>query len=408
MRKISLTFALLFVLMSQSYAQVFDPNLGYVVDANGNELPNTVVTAMPFLRIAPDARGGSMGDAGIVSAPTYASIHYNASNIMFAKKNTGLGFTYSPWLRSLNLDDIYLLHMAGYYKLDDNQFVAAGLRYFSLGEIQFKDSGGNDLDRGNPREGEFALTYGRKLGDNLSAAITGKYVYSNLATGQQVDNRDITTASSFAADVSATYKSKIEMGGYDAELKFGLAVTNIGSKVSYFTDEKIKDFIPTNLGIGSGLKLELDEYNSIEFIMDINKLMIPSPINEKIKKDGKDVVNPDYDKNEDGVADYRQKSLVSGMFGSFGDAQGGFKEELKEYTISVGTEYWYADQFALRAGYFYESESKGGRNFLTLGVGLKYNVFGIDLSYLVPTTSTRRSPLDNTLRFGLSFDLDSE
>lgn len=386
-------------------AQVYDPTRGCVVGPDGKCLPNTVVTAMPFLTIAPDARGGGMGDVGIATTPSINSLAYNASNLAFLEKDFELSLTYTPWLRDLNLNDIYLLYLNGVYKIDEFQTISASYRYFSIGEIPFTGTSGEELGLGMPREGEFAVAYSRKLGDNFAAALTGKYLFSNIASGQQINGIDITTASAIAADVSLTYKSDMQLGEMDAAMTYGLSLRNIGSKVSYSEDGSNEDFIPTTFGLGAGMELNIDEYNRFNFGLDLTKLMIPSPISKRIvNENGELVDNPDYDTDESGIADYREKGLFEGMFGSFADAQGGFKEELKEINIGFGVEYWYNNQFAARAGYFYEHPEKGGRNFLTIGLGLMYNKFGIDLSYLVPTNN-RRTPLDNTLRFGLSLDL---
>lgn len=390
-------------------AQVFDPNKGCVVDNNGDCVSNTLLTAVPFLRITPDARSGAMGDVGIALTPNSNSMHFNPSSLVFAKDQSGFSFTYTPWLTNLNLDDIFLLYISGYYKIDENSVLGGGIRYFSLGDIDFTDDRGNSLGVGRPREGEFTLAYGRKLGDNLSASLSGKYIFSNLASGQQVNGLDINTAQAFAADLGINYRKKTTMSGYKGEISYGLALTNIGSKVSYTRDNIIRDFIPANLGLGSSLKLDLDQYNSLTFALDFNKLLIPSPISRKIyDENGIDIDNPEWDKDPigtpgHGIADYREKSLFSGMLGSFGDAQGGFREEMKEIAISFGAEYWYDKQFAFRGGYYWESAEKGNRRYFTVGAGIKYNVFGIDLSYLIPT-SVIPNPLDNTLRFSLLFD----
>ena len=380
-------------------AQIFDPNKGCVIDNNGVCISNTLLTAVPFLRITPDARSGAMGDVGIALDPNSNALHFNASSLVFAKEQSGFSFTYTPWLTNLNLDDIFLLYISGYYKIDENSVLGGGIRYFSLGDIDFTDDRGNSLGVGRPREGEFTLAYGRKLGDNLSASLSGKYIFSNLASGQQVNGLDINTAQAFAADLGINYRKKTNMGGYKGEWSYGLALTNIGSKVSYTTDNIVRDFIPANFGLGTALKLELDQYNTLTFGLDFNKLLVPSPI-AKFTTEGE---NPEYDKNENGIADYREKSLFSGMLGSFGDAQGGFREEMKEVAISFGAEYWYDKQFAFRGGYYWESAEKGNRRYFTVGAGIKYNVFGIDLSYLIPT-SVIPNPLDNTLRFSLLFD----
>jgi hypothetical protein len=331
-------------------------------------------------------------------------MHFNASNLVFAEDKSGFSFTYTPWLRNLNLDDIFLLYISGFYKLDENQAVGGGIRFFSLGDIDFTDPQGGSLGTGRPREGEFTLAYARKLGDKLSASLSGKYIFSNLASGLQVNGVDINTASAFAADFGLNYRTRTNLGGYKGEWSYGLALTNIGSKVSYTRDNIVRDFIPANFGLGSALKLDLDQYNSLTFALDLNKLMVPTPIAMKtLNSDGTLQNNPEWDKDGNNIADYREKSLFSGILGSFGDAQGGIAEEIKEVSVSFGAEYWYDRQFAFRGGYYWESSEKGNRRFFTVGAGIKYNVFGIDLSYLIPT-SVIPNPLDNTLRFSLLFD----
>ncbi|MCZ2101883.1 MAG: type IX secretion system outer membrane channel protein PorV [Chitinophagales bacterium] len=385
-------------------AQVFDPNKGCVIDNNGNCVSNTLLTAMPFLRITPDARSGAMGDMGIALSPNSNSMHFNASNLVFSEQESGFSITYTPWLTNLNLDDIFLLYTSGYYKIDKNSAIGGSIRFFSLGDIDFTDTQGGSLGTGRPREGEFSLAYARKLGDNLSASLTGKYVFSNLASGQQVNGVDINTAKAFAADLGVNYRKKTNIGDYKGELSIGAAITNIGSKVSYTRDNLVKDFIPANLGLGSAIRLDFDQHNSLTFGLDLNKLLVPTPIaSTRLDVNGNAVPNEDWDKDGNDIADYREKSLFSGILGSFGDAQGGFKEELKEIAVSVGVEYWYDNQFAFRTGYYWESAEKGNRQYFTVGAGIKYNVFGIDLSYLVPT-SVIPNPLDNTLRFSLLFD----
>ncbi len=397
-------FGVIVLLPMSIMAQVFDPVKGCVVDNNGQCISNTLLTAVPFLRITPDARSGAMGDVGIALDPNANSMHFNASSLVFAEDQSGFSFTYTPWLTNLNLDDIFLLYISGFYKIDDNSVLGGGIRYFSLGDIDFTDANGGSLGVGRPREGEFTIAYGRKLGDKLSASLSGKYIFSNLASNQQVNGVDITTAKAFAADLGINYRTKTKMGGYKGEWSYGLALTNIGSKVTYTRDNDVRDFIPANFGLGTALKLELDQYNTLIFGLDFNKLLVPTPISKFIyDANGKEIPNPEYDKNDNKIADYREKSLFSGMLGSFGDAQGGFKEEVKEVSLSIGAEYWYDKQFAFRGGYYWESAEKGNRRYFTVGAGIKYNVFGIDLSYLIPT-SVIPNPLDNTLRFSLLFD----
>jgi len=399
------------LLSFQSSAQsfVFNSDEGCITNVGDTDcISNAVISAMPFLRIAPDARGGAMGDVGIALSPNSNAMHYNASNLVYAEEETAMSVTYTPWLRELNLNDIYLAYLSGYKKIDDLQTVGFGLRYFSLGEISFTDNDGVSTGSGRPREFEISGAYARKLSDKLAAGLTAKYIYSNLASGQMAGGLDINSANAFAADFSLTYRSKGKTGGYNSEFAMGLALTNIGTKVSY-TNQAIKDFLPSNLGLGSSLKLELDDFNTVEFALDVNKLMVPTPVARFIDDNDPTtppLPNPEYSQDGDDIADFRQKSLFSGLFGSFSDAQGGLGEELREFAYSFGVEYWYDKQFAVRAGYYYENEDKGDRKFLTVGLGLKYNVFGIDLSYLVPT-SNQRNPLDNTLRFGLVFDFAS-
>ncbi len=390
---------------NQANAQ-FDPIKGCVVDANGNCLPNTILSAMPFLRIIPDARAGAMGDLGLATSVDPNAMHFNSSKLAFVDNNIGLSATYTPWLRDLGLTDVYLTYLTGYKRIDKLSTVGFGLRFFSLGEINFTDDQGNSQGTGRPRELEVSLAYARKLGENFSAGLTAKYIYSNLASGQEVAGILISSANAFAADISLTYKKDVNLGGYDSEWTIGYALTNVGTKVTY-TQSTTKDFLPMNMGLGTAIKMNFDDYNSISFGLDINKLVIPSPISStRITETGEIVPNEDYDANNNDIGDYREKSMFSGLIGSFGDAQGGASEEFKELNYSFGAEYWYDNQFAVRAGYYFEHPEKGDRNFLTVGVGLKYNVFGLNLSYLVPTNN-RRNPLDNTLRFTLNFDLDA-
>jgi hypothetical protein len=404
MRKFTLLVGLIYLTFNTN-AQ-FDPTKGCIVDSNGECVPNTVLTAMPFLRIAPDARGGAMGDVGIALTPDANSMHYNAANLVFMEEDASAAVTYTPWLRDLQLNDIFLAYGSGTKKIDDRQSLGFALRWFSLGELNFTDASGIETGVGRPREFEFGVAYARKLGDNLSASLTGKYIYSNLASGQFVNGIEISSATSFAADIGIAYKKKLKVSGYNAQLGVGATISNLGSKVSY-TNNDVKDFLPANLGIGSSLSIDFDAYNTLTVALDINKLLAPTPVAKTcIDPDDPDVTFqcPEWDQDGDGIADYRQQSLFEGIFGSFGDAQGGAQEEFKEFSFSTGFEYWYDKQFAFRMGYYYENPLKGARQYMTVGLGLKYNIFGIDISYLVPTSAVR-SPVDNTLRFGMMFDI---
>ncbi len=394
MRKI-LVF-LFIAIAGSSNAQTWDPNKGCIVDANTGEcLQNTILTAMPFLRINPDTRSGGLGDAGVALTPDPNAMHHNAARLAFSEKNLGISITYSPWLRNLGIDDIYLLYASGYYKLDKLQTVGMSIRYFSLGKIDFRDENGNDIGTGQPNEMELAAAYSRKLSDVFSASLSAKFAYSNLATGKVLGAYTISTAKTFAADIGVFYRNKLGASGRRNYLNAGLALTNLGAKVTY-TQGVVKDFIPSNMALGAAYEMNFDDYNSLTATLEINKLMIPSP-----RKPG----DPDYDTDNNKIADYREKGLFEGIFGSFSDAPGGFTEELQELMYSLGLEYWYDKQFAVRAGYFHENSLKGNRKYMTLGCGVKYNVFGLNLSYLIPTTNNR-SPLANTIRFSISYDFD--
>lgn len=360
---------------------------GKYYNIDGSPCTNTVVTAVPFLRITPDARSGGMGDAGVAISADANSIHNNASKLVLAEEDFSVSATYTPWLSSLGLNDVYLAYLSGYKKIDDLQAVGASLRYFSLGSIPFTDENGEALNVGQPNEFEVALAYSRKLSDNFTAGLTGKFIYSNLAAGQQVGSELIEAGVAGAADLSFTYQKDLKSRTLDdSELTVGLALTNIGSKITY-TRSTDRDFLPANFALGAAWKMQLDDVNSIMVTAEVNKLMTPTPCLDSLCNN----------------AERRAQSPISGVFNSWSDAPEGFSEELKEFTYSVGAEYWYDEQFAVRAGYFNEHIQKGGRRYLTLGLGLKYNIFGLNFSYLVPT-SNQRNPLDNTLRFSLLFD----
>ena len=361
----------------------------------GEKCSNAVVSAVPFLRIVPDSRGGAMGDVGVATSADANSMHYNPSKMAFVDKNVSISATFTPWMRALGLNDVYLAYLAGYKKLDDRQAVGFGLRYFSLGNIDFTDDMGGSLGTGQPNEFEISAGYARKLSEKLSAGVAAKFIFSNLATGQQVEGVEIKPGIAGAADLSLTYKTPVRFAEKKSDFTLGVAVTNLGNKITY-TQSNIRDYLPTNLAVGGAYRMNLDDYNSITFTTDLNKLLVPTPCD-----------NPDPSvcdqTGEVDVADYREYSPIKGIFSSFGDAPGGFQEELKEINLGAGVEYWYDDQFAIRAGYFHENYSKGNRKYFSVGLGLKYQIFGLNFSYIIPTTN-RRNPLDNTLRFSLLFD----
>jgi hypothetical protein len=359
------------------------------IKAQTAEPINVVTTAVPFLRISPDARAGGMGDLSLATSPDASSSYFNMGKVPFNLSSGGANLTYTPWLKKL-VNDVYLASAAGYYKLDDVQAISASLRYFSLGSIQFTDAFGNPLQSVNPREFGFDLGYSRKLSDNTGLGVGLKYIYSNLAGGYS----NYKPGNSVAGDIGIYHNATNEIGKGWA---FGLSLTNLGSKIAYTDNADQKDYIPANFGIGTTYTAVIDESNKVMFGLDINKLMVPTPP-VSTGNDSQDSIN---------LKEYRDQSVISSWFTSFADAPGGFKEELKEFQLSFGAEYWYNDQFALRAGYFYEDKTKGNRRYFTTGVGIKYNIFGLNFSYLVPTGSgNSQNPLSNTLRFSLVFDFN--
>ena len=353
---------------------------------------NVVTTAVPFLRISPDARSGGMGDLGVATSPDAGAGLWNMGKVAFNQSKAGISATYTPWLKDV-VNDVYLASISGYYKLEDNQAISASLRYFSLGNIQFTDGTGQDLQSYRPREFGIDVGYSRKLNAKNGIGIALKYINSNLTGGFSLGSTTYKTGSAVAADLGWYHDGKNTAGN---GWSFGASLTNLGSKIAYTNNADQKDFIPANLGFGTNYSKTFNAQNSISFGLEINKLLVPTPPG--------DAQNPPTQAQIDA---YRKKSVIGSWFSSFGDADGGFSEELKEFMVSIGAEYWYNKQFALRAGYFYENKTKGNRRYFTTGVGVHYNIFGFNFSYLIPTGSgVNRNPLSNTLRFSVLFDLD--
>jgi hypothetical protein len=369
----------------------------------GKDRLNTITTAVPFLMIAPDARGGGLGDAGVATSPDANSMHWNPAKYAFIDKKMGFSLSFSPWLRKL-VNDIYLGYLAGYYKIDDRQTVAMTMRYFSLGEILFTDEIGNPLNYYSPYEFSIDGTYARKFSEKWSGGIAARFIYSNLTQGQYVGGAESSAGTSVAADISIYNVNPIEMGALDGVFAWGLNISNIGAKISYSQTNIKKDFIPTNFRIGPSLQINIDEFNSMTFTLDINKLLVPTPPIYARDTNGQFVTDASGEKeilkgmNPD-------VSVVNGMMQSWYDAPNGFSEEMREFSFAVGVEYWYNKLFAIRGGFFYEDKTKGNRKFFTLGAGLKYNVFSLDFAYLIPLE--QQNPLENTLRFSLLFDFDA-
>jgi hypothetical protein len=352
---------------------------------------NVVTTAVPMLRISPDARAGGMGDVGIASTPDANASFWNQAKIPFATQKSAIAVTYTPWLKDLGLNDVYLISAAGYHQITEDQALSGSLRYFSLGNIQFTDFAGNDLQRFTPREWAFDAGYSRRLSDKIGVGVALRFIYSNLGNGT-FQGTPLKPGTAVAGDLSFFYDGRNETG---KGLTAGAVMSNLGSKITYTQDANAKDYIPANLGLGVMYHAVIDETSKLSFGMDINKLMVPTP--------------PGRVRTPEEIAAYRNKNVVGSWFSSFGDAPGGFGEEMREFQVSVGAEYSYNDLFFARAGYFYEDKTKGNRRFFSMGAGIKYNKLGFNFSYLVPTgQGINRNPLSNTTRFSLLFDLGGD
>ncbi|MCX6279748.1 MAG: type IX secretion system outer membrane channel protein PorV [Bacteroidetes bacterium] len=373
-------------------------------DTEPSDGSRVISTAVPFLTISPDARSGGMGDVGVSSTPDAYSMFWNPAKYAFIDKTFGFGIGYVPWLRSL-VNDIGLASVTGYGKIDDKQAIAASLRFFSMGAVMFTDNDGNELGEVKPNEWTIDATYSRKFSREFSGAVAARFIYSNLVP-VDLANLSVRPGTSVAADVAIYYHHEMEIKGLSkAYLDFGLNISNIGAKMSYSSSSTVKDFIPTTLRFGPSFTMDIDDFNRISISLDLSKLLVPTPPvylknhtgnNDSIGSDGKRIIYKGYDPDV---------SVVKGMLQSFYDAPYGFKEEMQEINVTLGAEYWYNKLFSVRAGYFYESKYKGDRQFFTFGAGLRYNVFGLDFSYLIPVKSN--NPLQHTLQFTLLFNFDN-
>lgn len=377
---------------------------------------NTITTAVPFLQITPDSRSGAMGDVGTALSPSAASLYWNTSMLSFSKEKSEVALSYSPWLQSLS-SGISLSYLSGYYKVNDRNVVGLSFRYFSLGEIQFTDEQGNKTVQAKPSEFELLGGYAFQLNNHFSLGLNGKFIYSNLTAGVTEQGTENTAGLAGAADLSFSYNNEdIRYGGLPGKLAFGVTLNNIGNKISYTADNQ-RDFLPTNLKLGTALTFDFDKYNSLTWALDVSKLLVPTP----------PIINSNT--GELMAGKNSNVGVIEGIMQSFYDAPGAlvkddkgnyvkdsngnyetkkgtkFKEEMSEIMIATGLEYWYNQLFAARVGYFYESKNKGDRMYLTFGIGLRYKLFGIDFSYL--TALRRNSPLQNTIRFTLRLHLDS-
>ena len=398
----SLTLVVL-MFSNLTFSQISTQQLG------GSDI-NTVTTAVPFLLIAPDSRSGAMGDAGVAISPDANAIHWNPAKLVFIDPIDDVGFSlsYSPWLRAL-VNDINLVYLSGYKRIDRFSTVGASLRYFSLGNITFTDNFGSTIRDFKPNEVALDVVYSRKLSDNFSAGLSARYIYSNLTGGITSGGADTKPGQSVATDLSLYYiTNSFRLVDKPSTIAFGTNISNIGAKISY-TEAAQSDFIPTNLRLGTTLSMELDEFNKFSFSIDANKLLVPT--------------NPVIGSDNTTIISGRDNNVgpATGIFGSFNDAPGNvlyddngdyyvekgsiLKEELNEINLSFGAEFLYSEVFALRAGYFYEHIYKGNRRFLSFGAGVKYNVLELDLSYILALT--QQSPLANTIRFSIKLNMGS-
>jgi len=379
-----IVFSLVFCMQSNAQSSV---------DEISEKSPlNTITTAVPFLIIGPDSRSGGMGDVGVASTPDANSMHWNPAKYAFVEDDMGFAINYVPWLRSL-VPDISLSYLSGYFKRNDQETIGMSLRYFSLGDITFTDINSNVIGQYKPNELAISTAYARKLSDHYSLAIAVRYIYSDLTGGQTLTGGLGTHAGqSIAADIASYFQKEVRIAKKDFDWAIGLNISNLGNKISY-TETAVRDFIPINMRFGTSIGTNFDDYNNMSIEFDVNKLLVPTPPSYNDYGEINGGMDPDV-------------SVVNGVFQSFWDAPGGTKEEFRELNYSVGLEYWYAEQFSVRAGYFYEHPTKGDRQYFTMGAGVKYNVFALDFSYLIDASSSINgsNPLANTLRFTLVFD----
>jgi hypothetical protein len=378
------------IVQSQNTAKTIDNSnlVGGILRQQVEDGARIISTGVPVLLISPDSRSGAMGDAGVASTPDANSLHWNAAKLAFIDKKAGVSFTYTPWLRDL-VGDIDLAYLSGFYKINERSAIGASLTYFSLGGITFFNDIGTSTGDFNPNELAFDVAYSMKLTDNLSASVTGRYIRSDLTQGQTTGTMTTHAGTAGAADIGIYYQH--EIGGKDlkSEYALGLQIANLGSKISY-SESLEKEFLPANLKIGGRYTIDFNEFNKLSFLLDFNKLLVPTPA----VYDSLNTIVYGMD-NHVGV--------LQGAIQSFYDAPNGFKEEIQEINVSVGAEWTYNKFLVLRGGYFYENAKKGGRQYITFGGGFKYHVMQLDIAYLVPVVGNNH-PLKNTLRLSLSFD----
>lgn len=373
---------------------IFNTLLLFSFNAISQSDINPVLTTVPSLAIAPDARAGAMGDAGAATAPDVYSQYWNPAKYAFATSRLSVGLSYTPWMRKI-IDDIALMNVVGYYKLgsENNQAISASVRYFSIGDINITDAQGNFISTVAPHEMAIDLGYSRKLTETFSGSVVVRYIRADYSGG--IDEEG-SAKSTFAADIAGYNESYLNIGSSESLLSFGFNISNIGGKITN-SNGNGTSFIPTNLRLGTAIMYPMSDVGTLSLSIDANKLLVPTP---PVIKSGES--ENDFEKRNQ---DYKDGNSISGIFKSFGDAPGGFSEEMKEIAWSIGAEYDYANKFKLRTGYYFENKMKGNRQHFTFGAGFKFNAFQLDAAYLLSTKQS--NPLDQTLRLSLAFDIDA-
>ena len=363
------------------------------ITGQNTQRSNWISTGMPVLLLAPDATASGLGDAGVASTPDAYSAHWNNAKFVQSDLNGSISTTYTPWMRHLGVNDMNLLYLGGFYKINNRHAVALSATYFSLGEIQRTDDEGNDCGTFHPNEFAIDASYSILVTDGLSLGATVRYIRSDLTNGMTLFDgsgySSTKVANSIAADLGIYYQKEIDQ---QQEFAVGGFISNLGAKLRYSDDDTDNEFLPANLRLGARYTYNVDSYNKVNVLFDVNKLLVPTPITPG------DSASKYYANR----AEYHRTGVISGAIKSFYDAPLGFKEEMQELQLSAGVEYWYNGMFAARLGYFYENKYKGGRQYLTVGAGIRYNIFAFDFSYLIPTTTISNNPLTNTLRISLS------
>ena len=394
-RGVGRVFSLLFCLLNFNYSS-FSQNT-FVGD-----LKYVITTGVPFMRIATDARSAGMGEVGVATQSDVNSGFHNPAKLAFIENDMGAAINFAPWLRQIT-NDIYLINANGYYKISPNHAAGLSLRYFTLGEILYKDQAGFDIGRSKPYEMAVEGHYSFRLSENFGIGASGRYILSDLTNGATTSNVQIPAGSAFSVDFAAFYSKKFVLGRLEeSKINIGLNISNIGSKIQYVSNS-VPDYIPTNLSIGAAFEGQLDEHNSFMGTIQFDKLLVPTPTYFR-NNQGRDTF---IDVNRNGTPDFKEYGSIAGILTSFGDHGDGIGGELSEFITHIGAEYAYQKTYFLRAGFFYEPEGAGGRQFVTAGLGLKYNSMRLDFSYLLPITQ-QRSPLDNQMRVSIGFNVGEQ